>query len=186
MSKLFTVYEKFCKRAWFRNWLPFRHHICSSVEPPHISNTQSMSRESHWSTERYRFDPRLRLGKIIWRAELGKRSHIRWTIKVHIPIRSNHLFSRGVILIPPFHSISLSPAAQRTAPLLAKLTPEKKNGKPGEGGVVSALAGIAAVVALTTPLAMEEQEPLTEFQIKRRTVGLVIIFWLIKGPVQYA
>lgn len=59
---------------------------------------------------------------------------------------------------------------------MAKLTPEKKNGKPGEGGVVSALAGIAAVVALTTPLAMEEQEPLTEFQIKRRTVGLVIIF----------
>ena len=69
-------------------------------------------------------------------------------------------------------SRSLSPAAQRTAPVLETLTPEKKDKKYSEGGAVTVGAGIAAVVALTTPLAIQEQQPLKEFQMKRQKVSL--------------
>ncbi|XP_028407657.1 uncharacterized protein LOC114530260 [Dendronephthya gigantea] len=60
---------------------------------------------------------------------------------------------------------SLSPAAQRTAPLLKTLTPEKKDGKYNDGGAIAAAAGLAAMLALTTPLAMEGQKVLERQKI---------------------
>ena len=65
---------------------------------------------------------------------------------------------------------SLSPAAQRTAPLLKTLTPDKKDFKYDEGGAVTVAAGLAAMLALTTPLAMDGQQKLQEFQIERQRV----------------
>jgi hypothetical protein len=66
---------------------------------------------------------------------------------------------------------SLSPAAQRTAPLLKTLTPDKKGLKYHNGGAVTAAAGIAAMLALTTPLAMDGQQTLKEFQLERQKVN---------------
>ena len=65
---------------------------------------------------------------------------------------------------------SLSPAAKRTVPLLKTLTPDKKDSKYSDGGAITAAAGIAAMLALTTPLAMEGQQTLKEFQIERQKV----------------
>ena len=50
------------------------------------------------------------------------------------------------------------------------LTPDKKDLKYHDGGAVTAAAGIAAILALTTPLAMEGQQTLKEFQIERQKV----------------
>jgi hypothetical protein len=62
---------------------------------------------------------------------------------------------------------------------LKTLTPDKKDRKySSDGGAVTAAAGIAAMLALTTPLAMEAQQTLKEFQIERQKVkcGLYPLF----------
>ncbi|XP_046845451.1 uncharacterized protein LOC124439271 isoform X2 [Xenia sp. Carnegie-2017] len=52
---------------------------------------------------------------------------------------------------------NLSPAAMRTEPLLKTLTPDRERSNYGKGGAVTAAAGLAAMVALTTPLAIDSQ-----------------------------
>ena len=56
----------------------------------------------------------------------------------------------------------------RTEPLLKTLTPDRERSNYGKGGAVTAAAGLAAMVALTTPLAIDTQN--TRFGSQRDKV----------------
>lgn len=54
--------------------------------------------------------------------------------------------------------------------MLKTLTPDKRDTKYNDGGAVTAAAGIAAMLALTTPLAIEGQQTFKELEIERKKV----------------